>query len=90
MSQARTRRTSGNSRFDAACKRRGKVAELTGLERKAVDEAFAAMKKEGSVVSPIRCKWEPAFLVGRAGNVVKRFDPASAPMSFETEIAALI
>lgn len=48
------------------------------------------MKKEGSVVSPIRCKWEPAFLVGRAGNVVKRFDPASAPMSFETEIAALI
>ena len=38
----------------------GKVAELTGLDRKAVDKAFAEMKKEGSIVSPIRCKWEPA------------------------------
>ena len=38
----------------------GKVAELTGLDRKIVDKAFAAMKKEGSIVSPIRCKWEPA------------------------------
>ena len=38
----------------------GKVAELTGLDRKVVDRAFAAMKKDGSIVSPIRCKWEPA------------------------------
>ena len=38
----------------------GKVAELTGLDRKAVDKAFTEMKKEGSIVSPIRCKWEPA------------------------------
>ena len=38
----------------------GKVAELTGLDRKAVDKAFAAMKKEGTIVSPVRCKWEPA------------------------------
>ncbi len=38
----------------------GKVAELTGLDRKAVDKAFAEMKKEGSIVSPVRCKWEPA------------------------------
>ena len=30
----------------------GKVAELTGLDRKVVDKAFAAMKKEGSIVSP--------------------------------------
>ena len=37
-----------------------KVAELTGLDRKVVDKAFAEMKKEGSIVSPIRCKWEPA------------------------------
>ena len=35
----------------------GKVAELTGLDRKVVDKAFATMKKEGSIVSPIRCKW---------------------------------
>lgn len=38
----------------------GKVAELTGLDRKAVDKAFATMKKDGSIVSPVRCKWEPA------------------------------
>lgn len=38
----------------------GEVAELTGLDRKAVDKAFAEMKKEGSIVSPVRCKWEPA------------------------------
>ena len=38
----------------------GKVAELTGLDRKVVDKAFAAMKMEGSFVSPVRCKWEPA------------------------------
>lgn len=38
----------------------GKVAELTGLDRKVVDKEFAAMKKSGEIVSPIRCKWEPA------------------------------
>ena len=38
----------------------GKVAELTGLDRKVVDKAFAVMKKEGAIVSPVRCKWEPA------------------------------
>ena len=38
----------------------GKLAELTGLDRKAVDKAMVEMKKEGSIVSPVRCKWEPA------------------------------
>ena len=38
----------------------GKIAELTGLDRKVVDKAMADMKKDGSIVSPIRCKWEPA------------------------------
>lgn len=38
----------------------GKVAELTELDRKVVDKAFAEMKKDGSIVSPVRCKWEPA------------------------------
>ena len=37
----------------------GKVAELTGLDRKVVDKEFAAMKKDGTIVSPVRCKWEP-------------------------------
>jgi len=38
----------------------GKIAELTVLDRKVVDKAMAAMKKDGSIVSPVRCKWEPA------------------------------
>ena len=38
----------------------GKIAEFSGLDRKAVDKAMAAMKKDGSIVSPVRCKWEPA------------------------------
>ena len=38
----------------------GKIAELTGLDRKVVDKTMTAMKKDGSIVSPVRCKWEPA------------------------------
>ncbi len=38
----------------------GKIAELTGLDRKVIDKAMAAMKKDGSIVSPVKCKWEPA------------------------------
>ena len=38
----------------------GKIAELTGLDRKVVDKTMATMKKDGSIVSPVRCKWEPA------------------------------
>ena len=38
----------------------GKIVELTGLDRKVVDKAMADLKKEGLIVSPIRCKWEPA------------------------------
>ena len=38
----------------------GKIAELTGLDRKAVDKAMAALKKEGAIFSPVRCKWTPA------------------------------
>ncbi len=35
----------------------GKVAEITGLERKDVDKAMAELKKEESIVSPKRCYW---------------------------------
>ena len=38
----------------------GKIAEVTGLDRKVVDKAFDDLKKEGAIVSPVRCKWEPA------------------------------
>ena len=38
----------------------GKVAELSGLDRKEVDKAMKALKEEGAIVSPKRCYWEPA------------------------------
>ena len=38
----------------------GKIAEITSIDRKEVDKAFAELKKEGAIVSPVRCKWEPA------------------------------
>jgi biotin operon repressor len=38
----------------------GKVAEMTGLERKAVDKAMDELKKSGEIVSPKRCFWQPA------------------------------
>ena len=38
----------------------GEVATLLGADRKLVDKAFAELKKEGAIVSPVRCKWEPA------------------------------
>ena len=30
------------------------------INRKEVDEAFAELKKEGTIVSLVRFKWEPA------------------------------
>lgn len=38
----------------------GKIAELSGLDRKEVDKAMKALRSEGAIVSPVRCKWEPA------------------------------
>ena len=38
----------------------GEVTTLSGLDRKVVDKVFAELKKEGAIVSPIRCKWTPA------------------------------
>ena len=38
----------------------GKIAELSGLDRKEVDKAMKQLKVEGANVSPVRCKWEPA------------------------------
>lgn len=38
----------------------GKVAELSGLDRKEVDKAMKQLKDEGAIVSPKRCYWEPA------------------------------
>ena len=35
----------------------GKVAELSGLDRKEVDKAMARLKADGRIVSPRRCYW---------------------------------
>lgn len=36
----------------------GKIAELTGLDRKLVDKAMDQLKKEEAIVSPKRCYWQ--------------------------------
>ena len=38
----------------------GKIAELSGIDRKEVDKAMKQLKDEGAIVSPVRCKWQPA------------------------------
>ena len=38
----------------------GKIAELSGLDRKEVDKAMKELKEEGLIISPVRCKWTPA------------------------------
>ncbi len=38
----------------------GEVEKLSGLDRRDIDKAFQALKKEEAIVSPVRCKWEPA------------------------------
>ena len=38
----------------------GDVTKALGADRKEVDKAFAELKKEGAIVSPVRCKWAPA------------------------------
>lgn len=34
-----------------------RIAEMTGLDKKVVDKAFAQLKKDGTIVSPVRCKY---------------------------------
>ncbi|MGE5313151.1 MAG: HTH domain-containing protein [Acidobacteriota bacterium] len=38
----------------------GQIAENAGIDRKEVDKAMKALQKEGKIVSPKRCFWEPA------------------------------
>jgi biotin operon repressor len=38
----------------------GKIAELSGLDRKEVDKAMKQLKEEGAIISPVRCKWTVA------------------------------
>lgn len=38
----------------------GDVVKLSGMDKADVDKAFKELKAEGAIVSPVRCKWEPA------------------------------
>lgn len=38
----------------------GKVAELSGIDRKEVDKAMKKLKDSGAIVSPKRCYWAAA------------------------------
>lgn len=38
----------------------GEVEKLLKADRKEIDKAFKVLKEEGKIVSPVRCKWEPA------------------------------
>ena len=42
----------------------GKIAELSGLDRKEVDAAMKQLKAEGAIVSPVRCKSFTAWYCG--------------------------
>lgn len=37
----------------------GEVEKTLGVDRKEIDKAFKILKKEETIVSPVRCKWEP-------------------------------
>ena len=38
----------------------GKIAELTGFDKRVINQALVLLKKDGDIISPARCKWEPA------------------------------
>lgn len=38
----------------------GEVEKATGLDRKEIDKAFKDLKKDNLIISPVRCKWQPA------------------------------
>ena len=38
----------------------GKIAEISGIDRKDVDKAMKQLKEDGAIVSPKRCFWQPA------------------------------
>lgn len=38
----------------------GDVSKILGIDKAEVDKAFKELKAESAIVSPVRCKWEPA------------------------------
>ena len=63
--------------------------KVEGMKNKAAMAMIA--KISTTCKKPNDIKWNfTKFLVDRAGNVVKRYNPTSDPMAFEADIAALI
>ena len=60
QNNGRKRKSISNNEGGRLALNAGKIAELSGLDRKEVDAAMKQMKAEGAIVSPIRCKWAPA------------------------------
>ena len=54
------RKSIGNNEGAGTPLNAGKIAELSGIDRKEVDKAMKQLKDEGAIVSPVRCKWQPA------------------------------
>ena len=48
----------------------GKIAELSGLDRKEVDAAMKQLKAEGAIVSPVRCKFNPTGGTQRVSEIL--------------------
>ena len=38
----------------------GEIEKAADLDRKIIDKTFKSLKDKGLIVSPVRCKWEPA------------------------------
>ena len=38
----------------------GDIVKATGMDKKVVDKAMKDLKAENAIVSPVRCKWQPA------------------------------
>ena len=38
----------------------GEVAKILDVDKSKITKIFAELKKDGSIISPVRCKWEPA------------------------------
>ncbi|MCK7537054.1 MAG: transcriptional regulator [Marinilabiliales bacterium] len=37
----------------------GEIAEIAGIDKKEVDKAMNVLKKDGKIVSPKVCYWQP-------------------------------
>lgn len=38
----------------------GEIGDMTGMDKKDVTKTMDALKKDGKIISPMRCFWEPA------------------------------